>query len=103
MKNKYTIPKINKTNPNGWYIGFSFNGKSIRIKKNDSHDFNRIKDLKEREFEMEAMTMAIKIRLRQGWNPLTQSMPNQSKPINNKTISEALTFAMEKKSNSLVK
>jgi len=97
MKNKYTTPKLNKTNPNSWYIGFTFNGETVRKKL----DYNRIKDLKQREFEFLTMIEAMKYNLKKGWNPLIESVETTGQSISKKTIPEAFTFAMEKKKSSL--
>lgn len=91
--NKYTTPKLNKTKPNAWYIGFSYNGKSCRFKL----DFNRIKDLGERELEFKSMIEVMKINLKKGWNPFIKGSLSPAKPEVQKNITEALDFAIEKK------
>ena len=44
MDAKYSIPKVNKSKENSWYVHLRYNGIQKRYKKN----LNLIKDLKER-------------------------------------------------------
>jgi len=95
--NKYTLPKLNKTNPKAWYLGFTFNGRTVRIKRDENQDYNRIKDLSEREYQFLTLSEAIKINLKRGWNPFVEGSISNVQPTVQKSITEALDFAMEKK------
>lgn len=71
MTTPYTIPELVSKNKNDWYIYFTYelNGVKIPVKRRDG--INRIKDLKQREIEGQALAKARLTWLQAGWNPIT--------------------------------
>jgi integrase len=97
MKAIYSKPKIYKgTGKNKeWYIWWRYN-KKLFIKRDD---INRIKDLKERLLEAEAISNYYFNKLRSGWNPLVPDL--EAIEGLDLTLSDALDFAMDKKKSRL--
>jgi site-specific recombinase XerD len=91
MKNKYSIPKLNKSKENAWYIHLRYEGVQKRYKKN----LNLISDLKERERYFNLLSEALHEKLKQGWNPLVKEPEEVKEKI--MTIVEALNFSLDKK------
>lgn len=91
MKAIYSIPKVNKSKENAWYVHLRYNGIQKRYKKN----LNLIADLKERERYFTLMADALHEKLQQGWNPLIKE-PEEIKE-KAMTIIAALKFSLDKK------
>lgn len=94
MKNQvYTKPKLCKSSK-GWYVYFYYNGKQKRYKKG----INYIKNLYNREIEANALSEALFIKLRNGWNPdVPEIIENES----SLTFISALEFSLSKKKELL--
>lgn len=83
QSNHYTTPRIVKGKAplnipkgsnkeielakNSWFIEYRFNGKQIRIRPNS---LNRIKDHREKQYATDVELETLKIKLRNGFNPL---------------------------------
>jgi len=95
---KFSIPSLYKGTGKSkeWYVWFRFCGKLI--KKRD--DINRIKNLKEREIEAEAIRKYYHDRLKNDWNPLVPEIAEISAA--GYTLYQALEFALDKKKEHLV-
>jgi len=92
MKPLYNTPKLIKPkNPSlGWYVYFMYNKVPFRKR----FDCNRIKDLEEREYEFNQCIKLLTAQLKSGWDPTASIVQTE---LSNKTLNEALTFALEKK------
>lgn len=86
--NNYTIPVIKKQS-NKWFIEFYYHNKRHRY----SFNVNRIKNLREREKQLNFYRATLEHRLLNNWVPGEES---ESEPINN-TFKDSLLFALEKK------
>lgn len=93
MKSIFTIPKIVKYDDlsKPWFIFFRYNGVLIRKK----YGINYINDYKKRLIEANLIRDALHQKLIEKWNPLLSDLNlNFGQDM---TISEALKFSMEKK------
>lgn len=90
MKPVYTIPKIHNTGKD-WYVWFRYN--KVLIKKR--YDINRIKDLKERQKQIEVLQSILLDQLKRDWNPLVPDLAKQEGK--DFTLYQALEFALDKK------
>lgn len=96
MKSIYTIPKVVKYDDlkKPWFVYFRYDKKLFRYK----YGINYITDLKKREKEANLLRDALHEKLKEGWNP---SIPDVIKEQTDLNISQALDFAMNKKSCNL--
>lgn len=97
MKAIYTMPKIytGTGQSKEWYIWFRYNKKLFKKRE----DINRIKNLKERLLEAEAVRDYYYQKLKSGWNPLVPAL--ESIEGADLTFYQALEFAMNKKKPQL--
>lgn len=86
--NNYTIPVIKKQS-NKWFIEFYFQNKRHRY----SFNVNRIKNLREREKQLNFYRATLEYRLLNNWVPGEEN-ENESE---NKNLKDSLFFALEKK------
>jgi site-specific recombinase XerD len=93
MKDKFTIPKLNK-NSKYWYVHYRYEGVQFR----ETNGLNKIEDLKVREFEYNALCKAILVELKKGWNP---NIPDGFQSQNEMYFIESLRFSLEKKKNDI--
>ena len=93
MKSIYSIPKVVKYDDLGkpWFVYFRYDGKLIRKK----YGINYIVDYKKRLIEANLIRDALHQKLNEGWNPFLTDINFDDG--NKMTISEALHFSMEKK------
>lgn len=93
MKSIYTIPKVVKYDDlsKPWFVYFRYNQKLFRYK----FGINYINNYKKRLIEANSIKDVLHEKLRNGWNPNTPDVVNHFKHM---TFSEALDFAIEKKS-----
>ncbi|WP_035647299.1 tyrosine-type recombinase/integrase [Flavobacterium sp. ASV13] len=93
MKSIYTIPKVvkydNLSKP--WFVYFRYNQKLFRYK----FGINYINNYKKRLIEANSIKDVLHDKLKNGWNPNIPDVVNHFKYM---TFSEALDFAIEKKS-----
>lgn len=96
MKSIYTIPKVVKYDDlsKPWFVYFRYSGKLFRYK----YGINYITNLKKREAEANLLRDALLQKLKEGWNP---NIPDVVNTFSNLTFSEALDFAIEKKTSQL--
>ena len=96
MKSIYTIPKVTKYGDpkKSWFVFFRYDGKLFRFKKG----INYIENLKKREIEANALRDALYQKLKEGWNPLIPDIEALNPDMG---IIEALTFALDKKKETL--
>ena len=95
MKSIYTIPKLVKyEDSKPWFIYFRYSGKLYRYK----YGINYIPNLKKREAEAIIIRDALYQKLKEGWNP---SIPDVINAFSNLTLTEALDFAIEKKTATI--
>jgi len=96
MKSIYTIPKVVKYDDlsKAWFIYFRYNKKLFRFK----FGINYIQNYRERLSEANALKDALHQKLKEGWNPnFVDPVPEQ----NNLKFTEALDFAIEKKTPNI--
>ncbi|MCC9066272.1 tyrosine-type recombinase/integrase [Flavobacterium piscisymbiosum] len=96
MKSIYTIPKLVKYDDvsKPWFVFFRYSGKLFRYK----YGINYIANLKKREAEANIICDALLQKLKEGWNP---NVPDVVNNFSSLTFSEALDFAIEKKTPNL--
>ena len=96
MKSIYTIPKLVKYDDlsKPWFVFFRYSGKLFRYK----YGINYITNLKKREAEANIICDALLQKLKEGWNP---NVPDVVNNFSSLTFSEALDFAIEKKTPNL--
>ncbi|WP_315823437.1 site-specific integrase [Paraflavitalea speifideaquila] len=97
----YTEPVICTTNPQVWYIFFTFLHNNEWHERKLSGGINRIKDLAERQKEAEAYAAARLEWLKAGWNPIIDPKFAKKKIIRAKqmyTLNEAINIGLSKKS-----
>lgn len=96
MKSIYTIPKVVKYDDlsKPWFVFFRYSGKLFRYK----YGINYITNLKKREAEANIICDALLQKLKEGWNP---NVPDVVNNFSSLTFSEALDFAIEKKTPNL--
>ena len=96
MKSIYTIPKLVKYDDlsKPWFVFFRYSGKLFRYK----YGINYITNLKKREAEANIICDALLQKLKEGWNP---NIPDVVNNFSSLTFSEALDFAIEKKTPNL--
>jgi len=96
MKSIYTIPKLVKYDDlsKPWFVFFRYSGKLFRYK----YGINYITNLKKREAEANIICDALLQKLKEGWNPNVPDVVNNFSCL---TFSEALDFAIEKKTPNL--
>ena len=70
MQQTYTMPQVITANPNDWYVFFRFFHAGAWHPCKYRENLNRIKNLKERTKEAEALCEARSIWLKAGWNPV---------------------------------
>lgn len=95
MKEKYTIPKLVKAE-RGWYVYYRYEGKQFRASMN----FNKIKNLKQREAQYNELCQVMLIELKSGYNP---NLPEGVHVMNDMYLLDALKFALEKKKDNISK
>ena len=86
------MPKIVKYDDlsKSWFVYFRYDKKLFRYK----FGINYINNYKERLSEAEALRDALKIKLKEGWNPNLPDIVSQNSKL---TLIEALDFALAKK------
>jgi integrase len=96
MKSIYSTPKVVKYDDlsKPWFVYFRYNKVLFRFK----YGINYITDLKKREKEANLLRDALHQKLKEGWDP---TLPEVIQEQTNLSFSEALDFAMEKKSPNL--
>ena len=96
MKSIYSTPKLVKYDDlsKPWFVYFRYNKVLFRFK----YGINYITDLKKREKEANLLRDALHQKLKEGWDP---TLPEVIQEQTNLSFSEALDFAMEKKSPNL--
>lgn len=96
MKSIYSTPKVVKYDDlsKPWFVYFRYNKVLFRYK----YGINYITDLKKREKEANLLRDALHQKLKEGWDP---TLPEVIQEQTNLSFSEALDFAMEKKSPNL--
>ena len=98
MKSIYSTPKVvkydNLSKP--WFVYFRYNQKLFRYK----FGINYISNYKKRLIEANSIRDVLHEKLKNGWNP---NIPDLVSSFNNMTFSEALDFAIDKKSSQLGK
>ena len=96
MKSIFTKPKVVKYDDlnKPWYVYFRYSGKLFRFK----YGINYIKNRKKRELEANALCKALHQKLLDGWNPLIPELQSFDANMN---LIDGLTFAMEKKRETL--
>lgn len=95
MKNKFTIPKLNKSSKY-WYVHYRYEGNQFR----ETMGLNKITDLKKREAEYIELCRLILVDLRNGWNP---NIPDGFQQQSEMYFIESLRFSLEKKKNDIGK
>lgn len=96
MKSIYSIPKVVKYDDlsKSWFVYFRYNKKLFRYK----FGINYINDYKKRLIEANSIRDVLHQKLKEGWNP---NIPDIVNTFSNLTFSEALDFAIEKKTSQL--
>lgn len=98
MKSIYSTPKVVKYDDlsKPWFVYFRYNQKLFRYK----FGINYINNYKKRLIEANSIKDVLHEKLKNGWNP---NVPDIVSTFNNMTFSEALDFAIEKKTPQLGK
>lgn len=98
MKSIYSTPKVVKYDDlsKPWFVYFRYNQKLFRYK----FGINYINNYKKRLIEANSIKDVLHEKLKNGWNP---NVPDIVSTFNNMTFSEALDFAIEKKTSQLGK
>ncbi|WP_295093824.1 tyrosine-type recombinase/integrase [uncultured Flavobacterium sp.] len=98
MKSIYSTPKVVKYDDlsKPWFVYFRYNQKLFRYK----FGINYINNYKKRLIEANSIRDVLHDKLKNGWNPNIPDVVNNFKSM---TFSEALDFALEKKSAHLGK
>lgn len=92
-KSIFSKPKLCKA-AKGWYVYFRYNGKLFRYK----NGLNYIKSDLERERTGNALARILLEKLENNWNPLVPELEETKSDL---TFSESLTFALNKKKESV--
>lgn len=95
MKNKFTIPKLNKSSKY-WYVHYRYEGVQFR----ETYGLNKIEDLSLREFEYDKVCKSLLVQLSKGWNPNITDNINMSTDM---YFVEALKFALAQKKSDIGK
>jgi integrase len=95
MKNKYTIPKLNKSSKY-WYVHYRYDGIQFR----ETNGYNKIEDLKLRETKYNELCRSILIELQNDWNP---NIKDGMQLHSDMYFIEALRFALEQKKSDIEK
>jgi integrase len=95
MKDRYTIPKLNKTSKY-WYIYYRYDGVQFR----DTYGNNKIKDLQLRERSYNKICADLLRDLKNGYNP---NIPDDILLRNDMNFVQALNFGLLEKKGNITK
>lgn len=93
MKNKYTIPKLNKKSKY-WYVYYRYDGVQFR----ETWKLNKIENLKERESNYNDYIKILLAELKSGWNPNIPILANEKSSL---TILESFDLSITNKQGSV--